>query len=229
MSVAEQTLGNPARASFATSSVGRKILMAVTGLVLSIFVTVHMIGNIQAYLGASAMNAYAHFLQHSLHGGGIWIARLVLLLVAVVHVWSAASLTLTNWSARPQGYRAQQLQSASWASRSMRYTGVLLALFIIYHILHLTTGQAHPDFVPGDAYGNFVKGFRSPVACTIYVLAQICLALHIWHGLWSLTQTFGWSHPRYETLRRTVSGAVALVVALVNISFPIAVQLGVIR
>ncbi|MBP1626171.1 MAG: Succinate dehydrogenase/Fumarate reductase transrane subunit [Holophagaceae bacterium] len=229
MPVAEQTWGSPAKASFLASSVGRKIVMAVTGVVLSAFVTVHMLGNLQAYMGAHAMNTYAKFLHEAVHGGGVWIARAVLLVTVLLHGWAAISLTLSNWSARPQGYRAQQLEAATWSSRTMRYTGVILACFIVYHLLHLTTGQAHPDFVVGDAYGNFVRGFQRPLTSAFYILAQLCLGFHLWHGVWSFTQTFGWSHPRYNFARKAIATVLAVLVAGVNISFPISVLLGVIR
>lgn len=229
MPVAEQTWGNPPKATFMASSVGRKIVMAVTGVVLSAFVVVHMLGNLQAYMGAATMNAYAKFLQESLHGGGVWIFRFVLLVAVLLHAWAALSLTLSNQAARPQGYRAQQLQAATLSSRTMRYTGVLLACFIIYHILHLTTGQANPGFVHGDAYGNFVRGFQRPLASIAYIVAMICLGFHLWHGVWSFTQTFGWSHPRYNFARRAIATVLAVLVAAVNISFPVSVLLGIIR
>jgi len=229
MPAAEQTWASPVNTSFLASSVGRKIVMAVTGLAFCGFVSVHMVGNLQAYLGAEAMNAYAKFLHSFLHGGGIWVTRAALLVAVLLHAWAALSLTLSNWTARPQGYRAQQLQAATWSSRTMRYTGVILACFIVYHLLHLTTGQAHPDFVAGDAYGNFVRGFQQPLASACYIVAQLCLGLHLWHGVWSFTQTFGWSHPRYNLTRRAIATVLAVVVAGVNISFPISVLLGVIR
>lgn len=211
------------------SSVGLKLVMAGTGLVLFGFVTVHMLGNLQAYLGRPVLNAYAETLQHLLHGAGIWIFRAVLLTAVILHGWSATVLTLANRAARPKGYRAQHFQASTWSSRTMRWSGVILGTFIVYHILHLTTGQAHPDFVKGDAYHNFVTGFRVPLAAGFYVLAQLCLGLHLWHGVWSLTQTLGLSHPRYHALRRRIAYAFAILVAGVNISFPLAVLAGVIH
>jgi len=211
------------------SSVGRKLAMAFSGIVLFGFVTVHMAGNIQAYMGRETMNKYAEFLQHSLHGGGIWIFRSVLLAAVAVHGWMALSLTLDNWKARPVGYRAQQLQAATWASRTMRWSGVVLAVFIVYHLLHLTTGQAHPNFIVGDAYANFVAGFKAPTVSAFYILAQLCLGLHLWHGVWSVTQTLGLSHPRYNTCRRTFASVLTVLVVGVNISYPVAVLAGVIK
>ena len=212
-----------AEPGFLDSSVGRKVVMAVTGIILFGFVTVHMLGNLQAYMGAEPMNHYAAFLQGMLHGGGIWISRAVLLSAAGLHTWAAVSLTLANRAARPVGYRAKQAQAATWASRSMRWTGTILAIFIVYHLLHLTTGQLHPDFVKHDAYHNFVTGFQKPLASAFYIVAQVCLGFHLWHGVWSLTQTLGWAHPRYNAARRRFALGMAVLVAGVNISFPIAV------
>jgi succinate dehydrogenase / fumarate reductase cytochrome b subunit len=213
---------------FMTSSVGRKVVMALTGTILFGFVTVHMLGNLQVYLGPTAFNAYAEMLREMLHGGGIWIARSALLVAALLHAWTALSLTLSNRQARPVGYRAHQHPPGTWVSRLMPWTGLGLLAFIVYHLLHLTTGQAHPDFMPGDAYHNFVTGFRVPLASALYIAAQLCLGLHLWHGVWSLTQTLGLSHPRYEKLRRRLASAFAILVAAINISFPLAVLAGLI-
>ena len=230
MAAVEQSLPSGERSpGLLNSSVGRKMAMAFSGVVLFGFVTVHMLGNIQAYMGRATMNAYAEFLQHSLHGGGIWIFRSVLLAAVGVHGWAALSLTLDNWKARPQGYRAQQLQAAIWSSRTMRWSGVVLAAFIVYHLLHLTTGQAHPNFIPGDAYANFVAGFKVLPVSAFYVLAMCALGLHLYHGVWSMTQTLGLDHPRYNPLRRVAAGAFAGLITVVNISFPVAVLAGIIR
>lgn len=229
MPAAEQSLAKDANPGFLDSSVGRKVVMAVTGAILFGFVTVHMIGNMQAYLGPGPLNDYAKFLHGMLHGAGIWIFRGLLLAAAGLHAWAALSLTLSNQAARPQGYRAQQLQAATWASRTMRWSGVVLLAFIVFHLLHLTTGQAHPAFKPGDAYANFVTGFQSVGVSAFYLVAQLCLGLHLWHGIWSLTQTFGWAHPRYNKLRRAFATVMTVVVVGGNLSFPIAVLTGVIR
>jgi succinate dehydrogenase / fumarate reductase cytochrome b subunit len=216
-------------APFLDTSVGRKVVMAATGTILFGFVTVHMLGNLQAYMGAETMNHYAAFLKGMLHGGGIWVFRAVLLTAVVLHGWAALSLTLSNQAARPVGYRTQTFQASTFASRTMRWTGVALGLFIIYHLSHLTTGQAHPNFIPGDAYHNFVTGFQVPAASAVYIVAQVCLGFHLWHGVWSLTQTFGLAHPRYDQLRRCFAYTVAILVAGVNISYPIAVLTGIIH
>ena len=231
MPVAEPVLAGVGKTEpgFLDSSVGKKVVMAVTGIVLFGFVTVHMLGNLTAYMGAEAMNHYAEFLQNMVHGMGIWVFRTVLLASVLLHGWAATSLTLANRAARPVGYRAQQLDAATWASRTMRWSGAILGLFIVFHLLHLTTGQVHPDFIKGNAYHNFVTGFQAPLAAAFYILAQLCLGFHLWHGVWSLTQTLGLSHPRYNTLRRRFAMVVAVAVAGVNISYPIAVLTGLIH
>jgi succinate dehydrogenase / fumarate reductase cytochrome b subunit len=231
MPVAQPVLAGAAKAEpgFLDSSVGKKVVMAVTGIALFGFVTVHMLGNLTAYMGAEPMNHYAEFLQTMVHGMGIWVFRAVMLTAVLLHGWAALSLTLANRAARPVGYRAQQLQAATWASRTMRWSGVILGLFIIYHLLHLTTGQVHPDFIKGNAYHNFVTGFQQPLAAGFYILAQVCLGFHLWHGIWSLTQTLGFAHPRYDVCRRRFAMVMAVVIAGVNISYPIAVLAGLIH
>jgi len=231
MSVAEPSLAGAAKTSpgFLDSSVGKKVVMAVTGIMLFGFVTVHMLGNLQAYMGEAPMNHYAEFLHTMIHGMGIWVFRGVMLVAVVLHGWAALSLTLSNMAARPVGYRATQVQAATFASRTMRWTGVILGLFIIYHLLHLTTGTVHPHFDPANPYKNFVTGFQAPLASAFYIVAQLCLGFHMWHGVWSLTQTLGWSHPRYDRLRRRFAYVMATLVAAVNISFPIAVLTGIIH
>ena len=227
MSVAENSLAGTAKTSpgFLDSSVGKKVVMAVTGVMLFGFVTVHMLGNMQVYGHAESMNAYAEFLQTMIHGKGIWAFRLVMLCAAGSHAWAALSLTLANRAARPVGYRAQQLQAATFASRTMRWTGVILGIFIIFHILHLTTGTIDPTgtFKHGLAYQNVINGLSVGWVAAFYVIAQLCLGFHMWHGVWSLTQTLGWSHPRYNALRRKFAYVMAILVAGVNISFPVAI------
>jgi succinate dehydrogenase / fumarate reductase cytochrome b subunit len=216
-------------AGFIGSTVGRKIVMAVTGLILFGFVLAHMLGNLQVYMGAEALNRYAVFLRTFLHGGGIWLARGTLLVAVSLHIYSATTLTLEAWDARPVKYKRWQADESTYASRTMRWGGVILFLFILYHLLHLTFGAVHPDFVEGDVYHNFVAGFRSVPVSTFYIVANLALGLHLYHGVWSLCRTLGVSHPRYIRYAR---GAAALFAGLVtggNLSFPIAVLAGVIR
>jgi len=216
-------------AAFFGTTVGKKAIMAVTGVVLVGFVIGHMVGNLQVFLGPEAMNDYAVSLRELLHGTGLWIARTGLLAAAVLHVWAATSLTLTSRSARPVGYRELQHRESTYASRTMRWSGPILLLFVVYHILHLTFGTVHPSFVEGDVYHNFVAGFRSVPVSLVYIAAMLALGLHLYHGTWSMLQSLGLSHPRYNHLRRGLSTLVTVVVVVGNISFPVAVLTGLLR
>ena len=214
---------------FLGSSIGRKVVMAVTGAILFGFVIGHMIGNLQVYLGPEAMNGYGLFLRHVLHGAGLWIARAVLLASVVLHIWAATSLTLSSRAARPFGYRELRWKESTYASRTMRWSGVIILVFVIYHLLHLTFGTVHPSFIEGDVYHNFVAGFRSMPVSLFYILAMILLGLHLRHGVWSMFQTLGVSHPRYIRMARIGAWIFAVVVVLGNISFPLAVLAGILK
>jgi succinate dehydrogenase / fumarate reductase, cytochrome b subunit len=209
----------------------KKVVMALSGLILFGFVLMHMVGNLKIYGGAEKLNSYAEGLRGLGapvlgHGEALWIARAVLLVAVLLHIWSAWQLTLANRRARPQGYIAMTYQKSTYASRTMRWGGVILLFFVIYHLLHLTTGHAHPDFVAGDVYRNVVVGFSNPLTSGFYIVAQICLGFHLYHGLWSLFQSLGWSGARFDVLRQRFAGAFALLVTLGNLSFPVAVLTG---
>jgi len=218
-------------APFFLSTLGKKVVMAATGLIGYGFVIGHMAGNLQVYLGAVAFNAYAESLREILHGAGLWIARGVLLLAVLLHVWAASALTLESWAARPVGYKRRARRESTYASRTMVLSGPILLFFILYHLAHFTWGlpQVHPNFIAGDAYHNFVVGFQSRPAAAFYVVAMLCLGLHLYHGAWSMLQTLGLSHPRWNRLRFGLASLVSAAVVLGNVSFPIAVQLGVLR
>jgi succinate dehydrogenase / fumarate reductase, cytochrome b subunit len=215
--------------TFFGSTIGKKTVMALSGIVLVGFVVAHMIGNLQVYLGPRVLNGYSEALHHLLHGGGLWIARGVLLLCVGLHIWAATSLTLENRKARAVGYRTQQWRESTLASRSMRWSGTVILVFIVYHLLHLTTGDVHPDFVVGDVYHNFVAGFQVWPVSVFYIAAMLALAPHLYHGVWSMLQTLGLSHPRYNPLRRVLSAFVTVLVAGGNITFPLAVLTGFVR
>ncbi len=218
-------------ASLYHSTVGKKVLMAVTGLILFLFVIGHMLGNLKVFEGPESFNQYAEFLRTMGYPlipryGLIWVGRIFLLAAVGVHVYSAWQLWVRSRLARAEGYRKVKDLSFSYASRTMRWGGVLILLFVVYHILHLTTGQAHPDFVPGDVYRNFIVGFSNPLVVGFYVVAQVALGLHLYHGVWSMTQTLGASHPKYDRWRRSTSGALAIVVVVGFVIPPVAVLLG---
>jgi succinate dehydrogenase / fumarate reductase cytochrome b subunit len=217
------------RATFLGSSIGQKVVMAVSGLVLYGFVIGHMVGNLQIFLGPEAINHYAVFLREFLHGQGIWIARGGLLVAVGFHVWAAVTLTLANWGARPVGYREWQARESTYASRTMVWSGPLLALFVVYHLAHLTLGLAGQGFREGEVYDNVVNGFANPFVSAFYILAMLALGLHMYHGFWSLLQTLGLSHPRWNALRRAASTVLAGLVVAGNISIPLAVLAGIVH
>jgi len=216
-------------ATFFGSSIGKKVVMAATGLVLYGFVIGHMVGNLQIYLGPKALNDYAEFLQHFLHGQGIWLARGSLLVAVSLHIWAAVTLTLSNWSARPVKYRDWQARESTYASRTMVWSGPILAAFVVYHLAHFTIGSAHPAFMTGDVFRNVVVGFQNPFASALYVFAMGALGLHMYHGFWSMLQTLGLSHPRWNPLRHAASLVLAGIVVLANVSIPLAVLAGLVH
>ena len=201
--------------------------MALTGLILTGFVLIHMIGNLLLYQGPEALNAYGELLQSK--PPLVWTARLVLLTCVALHIWAATTLTLANWAARPVGYRQTAFEASTYASRTMRWGGPLLLLFIVYHLLHFTVGSVHPDFVGGDVYHNVVIGFQNPLVAFFYVLSMVALSLHLFHGVESMLQTLGLSHPKYNGLRSVVGAAYAAVVTVGNLSFPLSVFFGWVR
>ena len=214
---------------FLGSSIGRKVVMAVTGVILFAYVLGHMLGNLQVYLGPEALNHYGVLLRQLLHGAGIWIVRVVMLAAVSLHIWAATSLTLESWRARPEGYREQKWKESTYASRTMRWGGVIILLFVIYHLLHLTTGTVHPNFVEGDIYHNFVTGFQSVPASLFYIIAMVALGLHLRHGVWSMCQTLGVSHPRYMRIAHAGAWIFAILIVAGNISFPLAVLFGIVK
>jgi succinate dehydrogenase / fumarate reductase cytochrome b subunit len=218
------------------SSVGKKIVMAVTGTLLFLFVLVHMLGNMKIYMGAVAFNEYAAFLRevgHPAlpHGALLWIFRLGLLGAVGLHVLSATQLYLVSRRARRTGYKLNEDLSFSYASSTMRWGGVILALFVVYHLLHLTLGvdPVHPRFEHGAAYANVVNGFRVWYVSAIYICCMLPLGLHIYHGLWSATQTLALQHRSVKKWRRPFAAGVAGLIVLGNISIPVSVLIGLVR
>jgi succinate dehydrogenase / fumarate reductase cytochrome b subunit len=215
---------------FVGSTIGRKVVMAVTGLVLFGFVFVHMLGNLQMFLpDHEAINHYGRFLREMLHGGGIWVARAVLLASVGLHIWAAWSLTVTNWKARPVSYKVVTPDASTYASRTMRWSGPILFLFIVYHLLHFTVGSVHPAFVEGDVYRNVIVGFSVWPVAVAYLIAMAALALHLRHGAWSMLQTLGASHPRWDRARNLTATVFTVIVFLGFISVPLAVMAGVLK
>ena len=211
------------------STIGKKIVMAATGVILFGFVVAHMAGNLQLYLGPAVMNEYAVFLREFLHGSGLWIARAVLLLAAILHVWAAVSLTRLDLAARGTDYRTWTPMASTYASRTMRWSGFFLLGFVVYHLLDLTFGTLNPGFEHGNVYGNVVRSFRVVPVAIFYLLAMVLLGLHLKHGTMSMLRTLGLSHPRHQEIAGRVLTVVVGLTIAANLSFPLAVLFGVVR
>jgi succinate dehydrogenase / fumarate reductase cytochrome b subunit len=220
--------------NFYRSSIGKKILMALSGLILFGYVVAHMLGNLNLYRGAEAINSYAHFLRHTgtpLFGSHelLWAARIGLLVAVFVHILTAIQLAGENRAARPVPYIKQTRQASSYASRTMIWSGPLLAAFVIYHILHLTTGSVHPSFRPDDVYSNLVNGFQVWYVSIFYIVAMLGLGYHMSHGVWSLFQSLGLNDTTSNRLIRRFALVITTLVVLVNISFPVSVMIGLVK
>ena len=215
---------------FYGTSVGKKVVMAVTGFIVFGFVTVHMLGNLQIFLGPDKINGYAAFLKSS--QAFLWAFRGTLLLAVALHILSATLLTLQSWAARPEGYAVRKYRESTYAARTMRWGGPIIALFVIYHLLHFTTGQLHPTAPSFDGhavYNNVVLGFQVWWVAAVYIVAVSFVGLHLYHGVWSLLQTLGAAHPKYNRWRRVFAMIFAEVVWAGMVAVPLAVQAGMIK
>jgi succinate dehydrogenase / fumarate reductase cytochrome b subunit len=226
------------------TAVGKKYVMAITGLIGIGFVLTHMIGNLKMYLGiitesngerAYDIDIYGEFLRELAvpllpRTYVLWGLRLVLIGALVLHLHAAWSLTQLNHRARPVKYQsARDYQVANFASRSMRWTGIIVLTFLAWHLADLTWGWANPDFVRGAAYRNLDASLsRIPVAI-LYVVANIALGIHLFHGTWSLFQSIGANNPRFNLWRKAAAAGVATAIVVGNVSFPVAVLAGVVE
>jgi succinate dehydrogenase / fumarate reductase cytochrome b subunit len=215
------------------TSIGKKYLMAASSVILFAYVILHLIGNLKVFLGPDPFNHYAEWLR--VVGDPVfpsrsvlWIARVVLLGALAVHVVAYIQLWRRKRRARTQGYRQFEPQVFSQASRTMAWGGIAILAFVIFHLLHLTTGNVHPDFIPGDAYHNVIGGFRVWWVAGIYIVGVVALGLHLYHGLWSALQTFGFSNPRYNDYRRPTALWIAVLIVIGYLSIPLSVLIGVI-
>ena len=217
------------------TAVGKKYAMAVTGIVLMGYVFAHMLGNLKMYLGAPDINHYGEFLRNLLvpiapRTVVLWMMRIGLLAAAVIHVHAAYGLTILNRHARSVKYQSERdYQVANFASRTMRWTGIIVLLFLFWHLADMTWGWVNPSYYRGDVYHNVDASLsRVPVAA-LYIVANIALGMHLFHGAWSLFQSMGWNNPRFNSWRRGFAIAFASVIVVGNVSFPIAVQAGIIK
>ncbi|PIM71434.1 succinate dehydrogenase [Streptomyces sp. JV178] len=215
------------------SSVGKKTVMAVSGLIMLAYLVVHMLGNLKIFFGSAEFNGYAHWLRilgepflH--HEWALWIVRVVLVAAVVAHATAAYQLSRRDIKARPTKY-VHSKRRASYATRTMRWGGVILGLFIVWHILDLTTGTVHPNgFQSGHPYQNVIDTFSTWYGNVIYLVAMLALGLHIRHGFWSAAQTLGAGSRTRDRALKATANVLALVLTLGFVSVPVAVMTGVV-
>ena len=235
----EDAIQRSRRTSFAVdfyrSAVGKKYVMAITGVVMMAFVFAHMVGNLKMYMGAEEMNHYGEFLRALLYPlvprqVALWMLRLGLIVALVLHVHATYSLTMMNRRSRPVKYQSDRdYIAATFAARSMRWTGVIVLLFLVYHLLDLTFGPANPNFQHALPYENTVASFQRPVVAIFYIVANLALGVHLYHGAWSLFQSVGWNRRRFNAWRRYFATGFAGIIVAGNVSFPLAVMTGVLQ
>ena len=222
-----------------STAVGKKYVMAISGIVMMGFVLFHMIGNLKMYLGATDLNQYAEFLRMLLYplapkGAVLWILRGGLIVMLIAHLHSAWSLTVLNRQARPVKYQSRRdYEVANFASRTMRWSGMIVLSFLIWHILDLTIGVTNTigtdgTFVKAEVYENVVRSFQRWPVAVFYILANLMLGTHLFHGAWSIFQSLGWNNPRFNAWRRSFATAFATIIVVGNVSFPIAVLAGIV-
>ena len=221
-------------AELSKSAVAKKAIMAVTGLILFGWILGHMIGNLKIFQGPEKFNAYAEFLKEMgapmlPESGALWIVRILLLVSVGLHIWAATTLTFMNRRARAVGYGSHHVVQADYAARTMRVSGYLIAVYILYHLMHFTFGNAHPAFDPASPYHNVVSGFQVAPVALVYILANLLLGMHLYHGLWSLFQSLGWNYAPYNAARRKFAIVFSIAITAGFVSIPVAVLLGIVR
>ena len=212
---------------FYRTTVGKKVVMAVTGIILFGFLLSHMASNLQVFAGPEAINGYAVLLRK--FPLLLWTARLVLLASVILHIVVSVQLTKLKNAARPVSYIKKDNVASSYASRTMMWSGPIIAAFVIYHLMHFTWGNVHPDFIHLDPYGNAVRGFEVKPVAIAYIVAMVMLGMHLYHGLWSMFQTLGVSHPRYTPLLKRFAIVFTFILVLGFISVPVAVMTGIVN
>ncbi len=216
------------------SAVGKKYVMAISGIILMGYVFAHMIGNLKLYLGEDSLNHYSEWLRTFgepvlPRTGFLWIMRVVLVLAVGFHIHAAWALTQMNRRARRTRYASKRdFIAADFAARTMRWTGIIVALFVIFHVMDLTLGATGAEFEHGQVYDNMIASMSRPLVAAFYVLANLALGFHLYHGAWSLFQSMGWNNRRFNAWRRYFAIAFAVIVVGGNVTFPLAIQLGIV-
>jgi len=216
---------------FYEASIGKKAVMAATGVILVGYVIAHLLGNLQIYSSdPQQINRYAALLHNPASAAALWAARSVLMAAVILHVVAAVQLWMQNRAARPQGYVKKKDVPSSYAARTMVWSGPIVGAFVVFHILHLTVGSVLPvrEIAPNapDVRWNVITGFQNPAVSGFYIFAMILLCMHLYHGMWSLLQSLGVNHPRYTPWIQKASALLAILVAVGNCSIPIAVLSG---
>jgi succinate dehydrogenase / fumarate reductase, cytochrome b subunit len=216
---------------FFFSSLGAKMVMAVTGLLLLLYVLAHMAGNWQVFAGPEQLNSYAELLHA--HMTLLWLARAALIVILVLHVWAGSRLTLANRAARPDGYAVSKPVKASWPSRNMYVSGAMIFFFVTYHILQFTVRVTNPGYreltdATGrfDVYAMVVEGFDNPLTAGAYIIAMVLLGIHLWHGASSMFQSVGITRPRTRRFLDGLGPVLATTIIVGEISMPIAILAG---
>lgn len=222
--------------AFYRSTIGKKIIMGVTGLIGIAFVIVHMLGNLQVFSGSEKLNAYGAALHGPLDEL-TWLIRIVLIVAVILHILMAYQLTVRSAAARPVGYQQREPQVSTLSARTMKWGGVLLLVFIVFHILHFTTQTIDPAGWRGmtdaqgrrDVYGNVVASFRIWWVSAFYIIAMIALGMHLYHGAWSSVRTIGYAKASRHPLHRRIALVVAVAIWLGFTLVPVAVLAGIVR
>ena len=215
------------------TTIGKKVLVAVTGIIGILFVFGHMIGNLKVFLGPKHINDYGEWLR-TLGEPALprtvllWIIRVVVLAAVITHITLTAQLALRSRASRQSRYADHKAVQASYASRTMRWGGAFILLFIVFHLLDLTWGPANGDFIRGDVYHNVVQSFQRPVVTAVYLVAMLCLGMHLYHGTWSVFQTLGVNRARWDRTIRRLALGIALVISVGFAVVPLGVAVGIV-
>lgn len=218
---------------FYDAPIGKKAIMAITGVILFGYVVAHLLGNLQIYSAdRDQINHYAAFLHDPKNAVVLWGARIFLLAAVGMHIMASMQLWSLNRAARPQSYYKKADVPSSYAARTMKWSGLIVAAFVIFHVLHLTVGVALPLREVGgnpatpDVRYNVISGFQNYGVSAFYILAMLLLCMHLYHGLWSMFQSMGISHPRYTPWLKKAAAVVSIAIFAGNISIPLAVMAG---
>ena len=208
---------------FWNTTIGKKAVMAVSGLALAGFVVAHLLGNLQIFMGADQFNGYARALRRLPEL--LWTVRILLTVMVLLHIWSSVQLAVLKSEARPIRYVKYESSDSTYASRTMYWSGPISAAFVVYHLMQFTFGNGGTPHDPFDAYGNVIAGFKVIPVSVFYIVAIALLCIHLRHGLWSLLQTLGFHHPRYTPRLKKAAGLVSFLIFVGFVSIPIAVLL----